>query len=240
VAASNVISLPFPAETRERVFDAANLLWEQSGHATPPTVDQVRRLARVDMNAASSLMREWRRDLTARAAPVPVQVPEGVSAAGNAALATLWTQAQALANESLNAAQAAWDAERAQLEAMRTELATAFDAQTEELERLRSEAAAAAQAQEGALATLRTELDRAQNDLVVTTTTLSASTERLALATTERDQARQQASLALNDAASAREATAHLQGQLQALQQQLAALTRAIAGDRPAPDSAGR
>ena len=50
------------------------------------------------------------------------------------ALATLWSEAQALANTSLSAAQAAWDTERAEAEALRGELSEAFEAQHRELQ----------------------------------------------------------------------------------------------------------
>jgi len=49
---------PIPADVRERIIQAAVDLYAQAGHETFPTVDQVRRAARVDMNAASSVMRE--------------------------------------------------------------------------------------------------------------------------------------------------------------------------------------
>lgn len=123
-----------PADVRERIIDAATALYEQSGKATFPTVDAVRRAARVDMNAASSVMKDWRRAQTAQAAPVVVAVPEAVQQAGDAALATVWTYAQDQANEALRAAQSAWEAERAELDTMRQELAEAFEGQARELE----------------------------------------------------------------------------------------------------------
>jgi len=123
-----------PADVRERIIDAATTLYEQSGKATFPTVDAVRRAARVDMNAASSVMKDWRRAQTAQAAPVVVAVPEAVQQAGDAALATVWTYAQDQANEALRAAQSAWEAERAELDTMRQELAEAFEGQARELE----------------------------------------------------------------------------------------------------------
>jgi DNA repair exonuclease SbcCD ATPase subunit len=64
-------------------------------------------------------------------------VPERVSQASAAALSTLWTEAQELANESLNVAQAAWDAERAEAEKLRVELSLAFETQGAELEALK-------------------------------------------------------------------------------------------------------
>jgi colicin import membrane protein len=54
-----------------------------------------------------------------------------------AALSALWTEAQELANESLNVAQAAWDAERAEAEKLRVELSSAFETQGAELEALK-------------------------------------------------------------------------------------------------------
>ncbi|NMG17689.1 DNA-binding protein [Aromatoleum bremense] len=121
-------------DARERVFAAANQLFEEAGRQTMPTVDQVRRLARVDMHAATAAMREWRRQQTAQAAPVAVAVPEAIAQASAQAVAALWMQAQELANQSLREAQAAWDTERAELDQMRVELADAFDAQAAELD----------------------------------------------------------------------------------------------------------
>ena len=110
------MSIAIPADVRERVIQAAQELYEQNGRESMPTVDAVRRLARVDMNAASAVMREWRRAQTAQAAPVAVTVPEVVTQAHGAALVALWQTAQELANESLRVAQAAWEAEAGELD----------------------------------------------------------------------------------------------------------------------------
>src|SRR5574344_615203 len=80
------MSIAIPADVRERVIQAAQELYEQNGRESMPTVDAVRRHARVDMNAASAVMREWRRAQTAQAAPVAVTVPEVVTQAHGAAL----------------------------------------------------------------------------------------------------------------------------------------------------------
>jgi chromosome segregation ATPase len=156
---------PIPADVRERIVKAAAELFEQAGHQTFPPVDRVRRLARVDMNAASAVMREWRREQTARAAPVAVQVPDAVVQAGNQALATLWTQAQQLANESLQATQAAWEVERAELDTLRHELSSAFEAQAGELELLRAQGLAAEQAHQEATRRAAAELRESQTAL---------------------------------------------------------------------------
>jgi colicin import membrane protein len=130
---------PIPADVSERIIQAAVDLYAQAGHEAFPTVDQVRRAARVDMNAASSVMREWRRQQTVKAAPVAVTIPEAVAQANTVALAALWSQAQSLANESLRSAQASWETERGELDAMRQELAEAYETQAAEIERLNAQ-----------------------------------------------------------------------------------------------------
>jgi len=154
-------STAIPSDARERIIAIANDLFEQSGREIMPTVDTVRRAARVDMNAASSVMKEWRRAQTAQAAPVALAVPESVQKASSAAISTIWQQAQGLANESLRSAQAAWETERGELDAMRQELADVFERQAAELDEsgaaLEAEKSAAAQhAQE--LAAVRQQL----------------------------------------------------------------------------------
>ena len=154
-----------PTEVRERVIQAAQELYEQNGRESMPTVDAVRRHARVDMNAASAVMREWRRAQTAQAAPVAVTVPEVVMQAHSTALAALWQTAQELANESLRAAQAAWEAERVEADHDRQELADAYERQAAELEEVRAAAERSARlyqeqqdAQAQTLAAVRAEL----------------------------------------------------------------------------------
>jgi chromosome segregation ATPase len=124
-------------EIRERILAAANQLFEQSGRKELPTVDAVRKLSKTSMNDASAVMREWRRLQIVSASAAVVSVPEKVSQANAAALSALWTEAQELANESLNVAQAAWDAERAEAEKLRVELSSAFETQGAELEALK-------------------------------------------------------------------------------------------------------
>ena len=159
------MSIAIPADVRERVIQAAQELYEQNGRESMPTVDAVRRLARVDMNAASAVMREWRRAQTAQAAPVAVTVPEVVTQAHGAALVALWQTAQELANESLRVAQAAWEAERAEADHDRQELADAYERQATELEEVRAAAERSARlhqeqqdTQAQALAAIRAEL----------------------------------------------------------------------------------
>ena len=128
-------------EIRDRILAAAAQLFEQAGRKELPTVDAVRKLSRTSMNDASAVMREWRRAQIVSASAAVVAVPERVSAASQQALSALWSEAQELANESLNLAQAAWDAERAEAEKLRVELSSAFETQGAELEAVKAKLA---------------------------------------------------------------------------------------------------
>jgi colicin import membrane protein len=146
-------------EIRERILNAAQQLFEGSGRLELPTVDAVRRLSKTNMNDASAVMKEWRRLQIVSASAAVVSVPDRVQQASQSALSALWTEAQELANEALNVAQTAWDAERAEAEKLRVELSSAFETQGAELEALKvklaevegkaSAAAAAAESERG-------------------------------------------------------------------------------------------
>ena len=214
------LSIAIPSDVRERITTAAAELFEQSGRQAMPTVDTVRRAARVDMNAASAVMKEWRRAQTAQAAPVAVSVPESVQQASSVAVAAIWLQAQELANESLRSAQATWGVERGELDAMRQELAEAFECQAIELDAagaaLATERAALAQ-QGQELVSVHKQLADALSRADKAEAEALRSAERMNQAQTERDDA-------AKVAAEARERAAGLAGQLQVLQEQNAAL----------------
>ncbi|MEG1055350.1 MAG: DNA-binding protein [Janthinobacterium sp.] len=174
------------AELYERICMAADALHAQGGGAAFPTVDAVRKAAKVSMNDASAGMREWRRAHTVQAGMAATSVPEKIREAGLAALAGIWNEAQGLAGESLRMAQAAWEAERGEAETLARQMADAYEVLEAELrgcqEQLassRSAAQALAKEREGlaaglveaqaaaALATvrLRTELDHAHQNV---------------------------------------------------------------------------
>lgn len=153
---------------RVRIFDAANALYEDAGKLLFPTVDAVRKRARVNMNDANTYMKEWRRAQTAQIAPVPVQVPSAIQQTSSAALAEIWLAAVSLANESLRAAQAGWDAERAECETLAQQMASAFEELVNELDAAKAtvgklEASLSDAAVEAA--GLRSELDEARHDV---------------------------------------------------------------------------
>ncbi|HHF3175568.1 DNA-binding protein [Vibrio parahaemolyticus] len=123
-----------PSEIRDRIFQVANELYDEANREKMPTVDQVRRAAKADMNTTSSVMREWRKQQTSQVAPVIVTVPERVQDEFQGAIASAWNIAQEVANEALHAAQKGWDDERAEAKQLRSEMAQAFEVQSVELE----------------------------------------------------------------------------------------------------------
>ena len=147
--------------TRERIFAAADALYEKAGRSEFPTVDAVRKSARVNMNDANAGMREWRRLQMSRAAPVAVQVPDAVQIAANLALGSLGKTAQELANESLAVAQAGWERDRAEADTLNRQLADAYESQSADLLAAQSEVARL----ESAAATANVAMERLQSDL---------------------------------------------------------------------------
>ena len=144
------------------------------------------------------------------AAPVAVAVPEAIAQASTQALAALWAQAQELANQSLRQAQAAWDAERGELEQMRADLKkVAADAEglCAELAATRAKAEAAEHAHQEHRKEAAKEAQRCADKVVA--------------AQGERDKA-------LRQACETRESASRLAGQLEAVQAQNAALMEAL------------
>jgi chromosome segregation ATPase len=122
------------ADTKARIFSVADQLFKDAGSDRFPTVDQVRRAAKCDMNTASGAMREWRRGQTAQPEKTIVALPSELSEKFLALAQDTYETAQKIANESLDAAKTKWEAERQEAEAMRVEIAEAFEIQGRELE----------------------------------------------------------------------------------------------------------
>jgi colicin import membrane protein len=202
-----------PTDVKDRIISTANALYEQSERQSMPTVDNVRRAAKVDMNAASQVMREWRLAQTAQATPIVVNIPERVQNAATHAVIAIWQQAQELANENLKNAQGAWEQERQELDVMRAELAEAFESQAAELEHIKAQLAEA-----NALSTHKTQelVEIKDKYKVALTQSENADVHRI-----ERD-------AAVKDSMQAREKVAKLEGALEAVQAQNKGLLDAI------------
>lgn len=119
---------------RDRIFAAADSLYAESGRRNFPTVDAVRKRAQVNMNDASTCMKEWRRAQTSTVTAVPAQLPPALQESCLAALAALWKEATDVANDTLRTAQAGWELERTDIEVLSRQMAEACDLQAVELE----------------------------------------------------------------------------------------------------------
>lgn len=127
-------------ETEERIFAAANSLYEEGGRQAFPKVDVVRRVAQANMNDVSTAMKKWRTLQMTQAAPaVAVQVPQIIEEAGRAMLGALWQSAQELSNNALRSAQAGWEAERLEAAALSREMAEGYEARALEVEAAQGE-----------------------------------------------------------------------------------------------------
>jgi len=229
-------TLEIKPDVKERILAAANQLYEQNGRRDLPTLDSVRKLSRTNMADASAVMKEWRRLQTASAQTAVVPVPERVQHAAGTAIAALWAEAQELANESLNVAQAAWETERAEAEKQRVELSAAFDAQGVEVDTLRARvtelqdalvkaAAAAAQERQDTQAQLAALTDAAH--------TATARAEEIAKRAEDLKTALEEAHGALRSQAGEltkeREQNAHVRARLETLTPEHATATAQVA-----------
>jgi colicin import membrane protein len=144
-----------PENIRARIIEVAEALYAESGFERLPSVSHVRNIAKCDMNAASAIVREWKAQLSVKAAPVAVVVPEAVAKVFNEVLGAAWSAAQDLANESLRVAQASWEKERKDLDGMRAELASLYDELSNQLDDEKRENALLIRAQDKSQADIK-------------------------------------------------------------------------------------
>lgn len=121
------------ANVRDRVFAAADELYVANQRSSFPTVDAVRKKARVNMNDASTGMKEWRRARSTCADVAASPLPNDLQLQGVAVLARFWDEANRQATASLLAAQSGWEAERNESDELARQMAAAYDAQAAEL-----------------------------------------------------------------------------------------------------------
>lgn len=114
-------------DIQQRIVGAADQLFAENGATTYPTLEQVRRLARANMNDVSAVMRAWRRAHLAPPSPHLPELPPGIQQSGLRLLAAIWQEASTMAGDALQAAQEAWHTERLEMDRLRGELASAYD-----------------------------------------------------------------------------------------------------------------
>jgi len=227
------------SEIKNRIIATADQLYQAGDREKFPTVDDVRRAARADMNSTSSVMKIWRRQQTAAPESVAVAVPERLQATMSAAMANVWPVAQELANESLDAAKTAWELERAEAEALRAEMSDAYESQALELAEVQktlSESQAAAQLssdqneqQAKALADLTAKLTTAKQNEVNAKQRIDELRSEVDAARAKLEQQAEKHSGELNAARAKLEEQAEKHsGELGAIQKQLDTTTREL------------
>ena len=209
-----------PPEVVQRIYEAADELYEESGRSRLPTVDNVRRRAQSDMNAATTVMRAWR-DRIKNPPQISVEIPEAVVQAGTQALATTWKLAQESAAESLRAAKTKWDDERSNLEQVSSELADAFERQERELEGARADYALALQEH-------KSQVDGLVSDLASARTEAADAERRAARAEIVTNETKVAHAALAEQLGSAKEEVARLNGVLETLKQQNETLIDAL------------
>jgi len=130
-----------PDEIRERIISAINELYENNNRESFPKLQEVRDLAKCNMNFVSPVMQEWQRSQMKPSISVTETLPESlVEICMNGARAAL-IEAQELENKKLLSAEAGWEAERARFIAINDELALAYEGLVAEMEHYKVTAA---------------------------------------------------------------------------------------------------
>lgn len=133
--------MDMPKETRDRIFKAADTLFADAGRDSFPTVDAVRRAARVSMGDASTAMKAWRKAQLLQSAPSSSPVPEAIEQLHRQSLASLWQAAQERAEVAHRVTRSEWEAERTEAETLNQQLADAYEEQATEVARLQERVA---------------------------------------------------------------------------------------------------
>lgn len=152
-------------EIKERIFAAANELHTASESGEFPSVEAVRQLSRAGMNNVVEGMKEWRQQQRKLVQTVKEPMPTALQAVLHDMGQSLWATAQQLANESLEAAKAAFETEKADLIELSEQQSEAFDKQAAELEQVKAKAADAAEAHQEAAKRIAAELAAVRAEL---------------------------------------------------------------------------
>ncbi|MCC8534673.1 DNA-binding protein [Xanthomonas phaseoli] len=207
------------AITRDQILKAAD---ELDAEGIKPTLNNVRkRLGGGSFTTISDVMTEWKQRQLQKAQPVVEPLPPEVAEAVATLAGEIWTVARTAAERALASERQRLADEFAGLQEQAREAIEAADQLSEETEQLRREVAEgeAAKAERDRIATEH------QAFKTRTSQEIHRAAEKAAAKDSEAIEARKNERAALDKAA-------HLEGQVEALQTQLAHLTAAIG--RPA------
>src|SRR6266545_3390506 len=160
-------------EIKDRIFTAADELFAAAPHGDFPSVEAVRKKSRANMNYVVEAVREWRQRQRQTVQAVRDPLPDNLQDAALTMGRSIWETAQRLANESLDAVRAAFEAEKADLAKLSTEQSEAFESLRTELEAMQAKCTE-----------LESMTQRAQRDVTELRNQLASMTERTATAET--------------------------------------------------------
>lgn len=144
-------------EVKDRVFAAADRLFFESPTNEFPTVEQVRQASRASMNYVVEALKEWRQKQRTVVRLVMEPLPESLHLAVFELGQNVWKIAQAKANEALEVARTAFEAEKADLTKLSTEQSNAFELLSQEMDQAQIEAERLAQELLDAKQTIQTQ-----------------------------------------------------------------------------------
>ena len=121
------------SEIRQRIIDAAEKL-HAADPAKPPKVDDVRKLAKVAMGDASSVMKEWRQQKLMPVKRIEEEAPSEIQIEARTLVSQIWTTAKDQSEAKLREAEARYTEERAEAEQLRSELSDACDSLQQQLD----------------------------------------------------------------------------------------------------------
>ncbi len=120
-------------ELKDRIFAAADELYVENGEF--PNVEAVRQRARAGMNYVVEALKEWRQKqrmlVQSVREPLPAELHDAITGFGN----HIWEVAQRLANDALESARGAFEAEKNDLARLSAEQSEAYEALAAEHER---------------------------------------------------------------------------------------------------------
>lgn len=158
-------------DIKDRIFAAADELFAASTTGDFPNVEAVRQKSRANMNYVVEALKEWRQRQRQTVQAVREPLPDSLQDAALTMGQSIWETAQRLANESLDAARAAFEAEKADLAKLSAEQSEAFESLRAELEAIQAKCSE-----------LETVAQGAQREAADLREQLAAMTERTATA----------------------------------------------------------
>lgn len=200
-------------EIKERIFIAADELYTEDSSREFPNIEIVRQRSRAGMNYVVEAMKEWRAMQRKQVQAFHDPLPDELQKVLKIAAQNLWDTAQQLANESLDAARSAFEIERNDLIELSRQQSDAFETQAAELDAARSRI----KELEAQVTELAEQQRQQAEQRKRTAEEVHRIAERMTRAENERDKAREVA-------AAAREDATKLQGELEAMKTQNAAL----------------